>query len=140
MVHECNIHMNEKYQQCSAKAFLKKRKKEKQMQTLCWLDHQFLSHAGETCDKNCTVHLWSSIIKDSTDPQHSLLTILMSGRRYRSVNTRTKRLSNSFYIHAVRLLDNTFNTTSPTPHHSYWLFTLSAVQRTERLTFCTQVF
>ncbi|KAI4874696.1 hypothetical protein NFI96_021606, partial [Prochilodus magdalenae] len=44
-----------------------------------------------------------SIIRDSTHPQHSLFTLLPSGRRYRSVKSRTARLTDSFYPLAIRL-------------------------------------
>ncbi|KAI4881127.1 hypothetical protein NFI96_017869, partial [Prochilodus magdalenae] len=50
-----------------------------------------------------------SIIRDSTHPQHSLFTLLPSGRRYRSVKSRTARLTDSFYPQAIRLV----NTSSP---------------------------
>lgn len=56
-----------------------------------------------------------NIIKDSTHPQHSLFTSLPSGRRYRSVKSRTTRLINSFYPQAIRLLSNTFNTAPHSP-------------------------
>ncbi|KAI4873818.1 hypothetical protein NFI96_001419 [Prochilodus magdalenae] len=52
-----------------------------------------------------------SIIRDSTHPQHSLFTLLPSGRRYRSVKSRTARLTDSFYPQAIRLV----NTSSPLP-------------------------
>ncbi|XP_054631651.1 E3 ubiquitin-protein ligase znrf1 isoform X2 [Dunckerocampus dactyliophorus] len=46
-----------------------------------------------------------NLIKDSTHPQHSLFTLLPSGRRYRSLKSRTTRLANSFYPQAIRLLN-----------------------------------
>ncbi|KAI4892528.1 hypothetical protein NFI96_005758 [Prochilodus magdalenae] len=52
-----------------------------------------------------------SIIRDSTHPQHSLFMLLPSGRRYRSVKSRTARLTDSFYPQAIRLV----NTSSPLP-------------------------
>lgn len=47
----------------------------------------------------------ASIIKDPTHPQHGLFTLLPSGRRYRSVKSRTTRLKNSFFPTAIRLLN-----------------------------------
>ncbi|XP_054629453.1 stromal cell-derived factor 2-like protein 1 isoform X1 [Dunckerocampus dactyliophorus] len=46
-----------------------------------------------------------NLIKDSTHPQHSLFTLLPSGRRYRSLKSRSTRLANSFYPQAIRLLN-----------------------------------
>ncbi|KAK3514495.1 hypothetical protein QTP70_018668 [Hemibagrus guttatus] len=48
-----------------------------------------------------------NIIRDNTHPQHNLFTLLPSGRCYRSVRSRTKRLTNSFYSQTIRLLNNT---------------------------------
>ena len=45
------------------------------------------------------------IITDSSHPGHSLFKPLPSGRRYRSVRTRTTRHKNSFFPTAVRLLN-----------------------------------
>ena len=44
-----------------------------------------------------------NIIKDNTHPQHRLFTVLPSERHYRSVKSRTARLSHSFYPQAIRL-------------------------------------
>ncbi|CAM4312390.1 unnamed protein product [Leuciscus chuanchicus] len=43
------------------------------------------------------------IIKDPSHPAHRLFTLLPSGRRYRSLRTKTTRYRNSFYPTAVRL-------------------------------------
>lgn len=59
------------------------------------------------------------IIKDSTHPQHSLFTLLPSGRCYRSVKSQTARLTNSLYPQARRLLNSALN---PTPAIPYWLY------------------
>lgn len=56
-----------------------------------------------------------SIIKDISHPQHSIFTLLPSGRHYRSVKARTSRLRNSFCPQAIRLV----NDCHPLPlHHS----------------------
>ena len=49
-----------------------------------------------------------NIIKDRSHPQHSLFTLLPSGKRYRSVKSRTTRLTNSFYPQAIRLVNDSF--------------------------------
>lgn len=38
-----------------------------------------------------------NITKDATHPQHELLELLPSGRRYRSIAARTTRLKDSFF-------------------------------------------
>lgn len=43
----------------------------------------------------------SSIIRDITHPGHSLFEPLPSGRRFRSIKSRTNRLKNSFFPRAV---------------------------------------
>uniref|UniRef100_A0A3B3SI74 Reverse transcriptase domain-containing protein n=1 Tax=Paramormyrops kingsleyae TaxID=1676925 RepID=A0A3B3SI74_9TELE len=47
----------------------------------------------------------ASILKDPTHPQHGLFTLLPSGRRFRSVKSRTSRLNNSFFPTTIRLLN-----------------------------------
>uniref|UniRef100_A0A3Q3MEX0 Reverse transcriptase domain-containing protein n=1 Tax=Labrus bergylta TaxID=56723 RepID=A0A3Q3MEX0_9LABR len=47
------------------------------------------------------------ILKDSSHPAHRLFTLLPSGRRFRSLRTRTSRLRNSFFPRAVSLLNST---------------------------------
>ena len=47
----------------------------------------------------------NKIIKDPSHPAHSLFTLLPSGRRYRSGQSRTSRLKDSFYLQAIRLLN-----------------------------------
>ena len=46
-----------------------------------------------------------NIIKDQFHPAHHLFQLLPSGRRYRSIRSRTNRLTNSLYPQAVRLLN-----------------------------------
>ncbi len=43
------------------------------------------------------------IIKDSSHPSHSLLSLLPSGRRLCSIRSRTSRLRDSFFPQAIRL-------------------------------------
>uniref|UniRef100_A0AAX7TU86 Alkylated DNA repair protein AlkB homologue 8 N-terminal domain-containing protein n=1 Tax=Astatotilapia calliptera TaxID=8154 RepID=A0AAX7TU86_ASTCA len=45
------------------------------------------------------------IIKDPSHPSHGLFILLPSGRRYRSLRTKTTRYRNSFFPTAVRLLN-----------------------------------
>ncbi|XP_013868639.1 RNA-directed DNA polymerase from mobile element jockey [Austrofundulus limnaeus] len=45
------------------------------------------------------------ITKDSTHPAHTLFSLLPSGRRYRSLRTRTTRHRNSFFPTAVTLMN-----------------------------------
>ncbi len=47
------------------------------------------------------IRLARSIIKDSSHPGNHLFTLLPSGRRFRSLKTRTSRLRNSFYPRAI---------------------------------------
>ncbi len=42
------------------------------------------------------------IIKDSSHPSHRLLSLLPSGRRLRSIRSRTSRLRDSFFPQAIR--------------------------------------
>ena len=44
------------------------------------------------------------MIKDSSHPSHSLFSLLPHGKRYQSAMSRSKRLLNSFYPQAIRLL------------------------------------
>ncbi|XP_051517576.1 uncharacterized protein LOC127419842 [Myxocyprinus asiaticus] len=45
------------------------------------------------------------IIRDSSHPSHGLFSLLPSGRRYRSIRTRTSRIHDSFFPQAIRLLN-----------------------------------
>ncbi len=46
------------------------------------------------------------IIKESSHPSHSLLSLLPSGRRLRSIRSRTSRLRDSFFPQAIRLMSS----------------------------------
>lgn len=89
--------------------------------------------------KRCPVYLWNSrsfaarrltgpgssggpatSSRTSTCPQRGLFTRLPSGRRYRSVKSRTTRLTNSFYPRGIRPLNNTLqHRHTHTLHHSH---------------------
>jgi hypothetical protein len=45
------------------------------------------------------------IVKDPSHPSHRMFSLLPHGKRYRSAKSRTKRLLNSFYSQAIRLLN-----------------------------------
>ena len=45
------------------------------------------------------------IVKDSSHPSHRLFSLLPHGKRYRSAKSRSKRLLNSIYPQAIRLLN-----------------------------------
>ena len=45
------------------------------------------------------------IVKDPSHPSHRLVSLLLHSKRYRSANSRSKRLLNSFYPQAIRLLN-----------------------------------
>ena len=45
------------------------------------------------------------IISDPSHPCHSLFSLLPSGRRYKSIRSRTSRYRDSFYPHAIRMLN-----------------------------------
>ncbi|KAM9825158.1 uncharacterized protein ACBT44_005959 [Syngnathus typhle] len=47
-----------------------------------------------------------SDVSDVSHPAHSLFELLPSGKRYRSLRSRTTRLSNSFILQAVRILNS----------------------------------
>ncbi|KAF0025100.1 hypothetical protein F2P81_021981 [Scophthalmus maximus] len=57
-------------------------------------------HASR-CRKRST-----NIIKDPTHPAHKLFTLLPSGKRYRSMRSKTTRFKNSFFPQAIRLLNS----------------------------------
>ncbi|KAM9825145.1 uncharacterized protein ACBT44_005944 [Syngnathus typhle] len=48
----------------------------------------------------------TTIVSDASHPAHSLFELLPSGKRYRSLRSRTSRLSNSFILQAVRILNS----------------------------------
>ncbi|KAM9771026.1 uncharacterized protein ACBT44_011437 [Syngnathus typhle] len=56
-----------------------------------------------------TTHLTrkaTTIVSDVSHPAHCLFELLPSGKRYRSLRSRTTRLSNSFILQAVRILNS----------------------------------
>ncbi|KAK0136455.1 hypothetical protein N1851_027436 [Merluccius polli] len=57
------------------------------------------------------LHRVNNILQDQFHPAHHLFQRLPSGRRYRSIPSRTSRLTNSFYPQAIRLLNE-----QPAPH------------------------
>ena len=46
------------------------------------------------------------IVRDSSHPSHRLFSLLPHGKRYHSTKSRSKRLLNSFYPQAMRLLNS----------------------------------
>ncbi len=59
------------------------------------------------------------IIKDSSHPSHSLLSLFPSGRRLRSIRSRTSRLRDSFFPQAIRLMNSQkWPTLQHTPTHT----------------------
>jgi hypothetical protein len=56
-----------------------------------------------------TTHLTrkaTKIVSDASHPAHNLFDLLPSGKRYRSLRSRTTRLTNSFIHQAVRMLNS----------------------------------
>ena len=45
------------------------------------------------------------MVKDSSHPGHRLFSLLPQGKQYRSTKSRSKRVLNSFYPEAIRLLN-----------------------------------
>lgn len=54
----------------------------------------------------------TNILKDSSHPVHHLFDLLPSGRRFRTLKTRSTRLLNSFYPKATTTLNTTMKSTS----------------------------
>lgn len=75
----------------------------------CWL----FIHSIEHCMS----------MKDPTHPAHTLFNLLPSGRRYRSLHTKTARHKNSFFPIATMLLN--FPPERPPP---LWLFSHFSLQ------------
>ena len=61
------------------------------------------------------------IISDPSHPCHSLFSLLPSGRRYKSIRSRTSRYRDSFYPHAIRMLNCPWNIFL---HYNLFLFFL----------------
>ncbi len=55
--------------------------------------------------RRCIRKAWR-IIKDSSHPSHSLLSLLPSGRRLHSIQSHTSRLRISFFPQAIRLMNS----------------------------------
>uniref|UniRef100_A0A7N9AV81 Alkylated DNA repair protein AlkB homologue 8 N-terminal domain-containing protein n=1 Tax=Mastacembelus armatus TaxID=205130 RepID=A0A7N9AV81_9TELE len=64
----------------------------------------------------------NSIVGDSTHPSHTLFTLLPSGKRYRSIRTRTTRLLNSFFPQAIRHLNRELNWTHTHTHMPLYIY------------------
>ncbi len=80
----------------------------------CW---RWASSLQDIYTRRCTRKA-RRIIKDSSHPSHRLLSLLPSGRRFRSIRSRTSRLRDSFFPQAIRLMNSQNN--SPTSHsHSH---------------------
>lgn len=56
-----------------------------------------------------------TIVSDTSHPAHKLFNLLPSGKRYRSLRSRTTRLTNSFIHQAVRLLNSLPSPSSAPP-------------------------
>ena len=48
----------------------------------------------------------NNILSDPTHPHHGLFTLLPSGRKYRSIGSKTERFTKSFFPQAIRLLNS----------------------------------
>jgi hypothetical protein len=46
------------------------------------------------------------IVKDSSQPSHRPFSLLPHGKWYRSTKSRSKRILNSFYLQAIRLMNS----------------------------------
>ncbi|XP_070301091.1 uncharacterized protein [Salvelinus sp. IW2-2015] len=53
------------------------------------------------------------IVNDPSHPSHRLFSLLPHCKQYRSCKSRTKRLLNSFYPQAIRLLNRPYQSTPP---------------------------
>ena len=51
------------------------------------------------------VHKSKKIVRDATHPANHLFELLKSGKRYRSVKSKTTRFRNSFYLEAIRYMN-----------------------------------
>ncbi len=92
---------------------------------LVWKQHRWQPQGSAKGRANCPPHCWRwaslppgylhqavctrkarRIIKDSSHPSHRLLSLLPSGRRFRSIRSRTSRLRDSFFPQAIRLMNS----------------------------------
>ena len=51
------------------------------------------------------VHKSKNIVRDATHPANHLFELFKSGKRYRSVKSKTTRFRNSFYLEAIRYMN-----------------------------------
>ncbi len=96
---------------------------DRQHHRLVWKQHCWQPQSSAKGRANCPPHCWRwaslppgytrrctrkarRIIKDSSHPSHSLLSLLPSGRRLRSIRSRTSRLRDSFFPQAIRLMNS----------------------------------
>ena len=68
----------------------------------------------------------ASTIKDPMHPGHTLFHLLPSGKRYKSLRSRTNRLKNSFFPAAVRLLNGPNSSNFPIYTLTSTMITLAA--------------
>ncbi|XP_067346906.1 uncharacterized protein [Channa argus] len=61
--------------------------------------------------QQCCIRRAIFLIKDPHPPSHGLFSLLPSGKRYRNISCRSRRMLNSFFAQAVRLI----NGLSPPP-------------------------
>ncbi len=66
------------------------------VQTTCYIVGGELPSLQDIYTRRCIRKAWR-IIKDSSHPSHRLLSLLPSGRRLRSIRSRTSRLRDSFF-------------------------------------------
>ena len=52
-----------------------------------------------------SVHKAKKIVRDATHPANHLFELLKSGKRYRSVKSKTTRFRKSFYLEAIRFMN-----------------------------------
>ena len=73
-------------------------------------------HSLKDLNSSCCLTRDEAITRDSTHPAHHLFDLLFSGRRYRSMKTRTNRLRNSFFPQAITALNTSKHWHPPTEH------------------------
>ncbi len=91
---------------------------------LVWKQHHWQPQSSAKGRANCPPHCWRwaslppghlhqvvyketrRIINDSSHPSHSLLSLLLSGRRLSSIRSRTSWLRDSFFPQAIRLMNS----------------------------------
>ncbi len=92
---------------------------------LVWKQHRWQPQGSAKGRANCPPHCWrwaslppgylhQAVYKESPEdyqrlqphPSHRLLSLLPSGRRFRSIRSRTSRLRDSFFPQAIRLMNS----------------------------------